>query len=90
MKNPTDPEELANIFNKKHKEHMDDPLFHLIRSNTLKPTPVYANYFDNTTDFRPARKRIFIYGETLKVKTPANTLDKNMGIMGSGRSESTI
>ncbi|EFH0091919.1 DUF4049 domain-containing protein, partial [Escherichia coli] len=42
MKNPTDPEELANIFNKKHKEHMDDPLFHLIRSNTLKPTPVYA------------------------------------------------
>lgn len=39
MKNPTDPEELANIFNKKHKEHMDDPLFHLIRSNTLKPTP---------------------------------------------------
>lgn len=84
MKNPTDPEELANIFNKKHKEHMDDPLFHLIRSNTLKPTPVYANYFDNTTDFRPARERIFICGETLKVKTPANTLDKNMGIMGPG------
>ncbi len=25
MKNPTDHEELANIFNKKHKEHMDDP-----------------------------------------------------------------
>lgn len=84
MKNPTDPEELANIFNKKHKEHMDDPLFHLIRSNTLKPTPVYANYFDNTTDFRPARERIFIWGRHSKVKTPANTLDKNMGIMGPG------
>ena len=84
MKNPTDPEELAIIFNKKHKEHMDDPLFHLIRSNTLKPTPVYANYFDNTTDFRPARERIFICGETLKGEDPANTLDKNMGIMGPG------
>ncbi|XNM86689.1 DUF4049 domain-containing protein [Escherichia coli] len=31
---------------------MDDPLFHKFQSNTLKPTPVYANYFDNTTDFQ--------------------------------------
>ncbi|EEC7240966.1 DUF4049 domain-containing protein [Escherichia coli] len=84
MKNPTDPEELANIFNKKHKEHMDDPLFHLIRSNTLKPTPVYANYFDNTTDFRPARKRIFIYGETLKGEDPSKYIRQKYGHHGVG------
>lgn len=84
MKNPTDPEELANIFNKKHKEHMDDPLFHLIRSNTLKPTPVYANYFDNTTDSDQHVNVSSYVGRHSKVKTPANTLDKNMGIMGPG------
>lgn len=84
MKNPTDPEELANIFNKKHKEHMDDPLFHLIRSNTLKPTPVYANYFDNTTDFRPARKRIFICGETLKGEDPSKYIRQKYGHHGVG------
>lgn len=84
MKNPTDPEELANIFNKKHKEHMDDPLFHLIRSNTLKPTPVYANYFDNTTDFRPARERIFICGETLKGEDPSKYIRQKYGHHGPG------
>ena len=81
MKNPTDPEELANIFNKKHKEHMDDPL---IRSNTLKPTPVYANYFDNTTDFRPARERIFICGETLKGEDPSKYIRQKYGHHGPG------
>ena len=84
MKNPTDPEELANIFNKKHKEHMDDPLFHLIRSNTLKSTPVYANYFDNTTDFRPARERIFICGETLKGEDPSKYIRQKYGHHGPG------
>ncbi|XNM76890.1 DUF4049 domain-containing protein [Escherichia coli] len=45
------------------------PLFHLIRSNTLKPTPVYANYFDNTTDFILARNVGSYMGRHSKVKT---------------------
>ncbi|HDJ8422450.1 TPA: DUF4049 domain-containing protein, partial [Escherichia coli] len=84
MKNPTDPEELANIFNKKHKEHMNDPLLHLIRSNIMKPTPVYADYFNNTTDFRPARKRIFICGETLKGEDPSKYIRQKYGHHGVG------
>lgn len=71
IKNPTNPKKLANIFNKKHKKHINNPLFHLIQSNTLKPTPVYANYFNNTTNFKPARKRIFICKKTLKSKNPS-------------------
>ncbi|EIZ1535373.1 DUF4049 domain-containing protein, partial [Escherichia coli] len=69
MKNPTDPEELANIFNKKHKEHkehMDDRFIHLIRSNAIASTPVYDNYFNNTTAFRPKPEDIFKCGQTLK------------------------
>lgn len=84
MKNPTDPEELANIFNKKHKEHMDDPLFHLIRSNTLKPT-LYMLIILITLLISDQHVNVSSYmGRHSKVKTPANTLDKNMGIMGSG------
>ncbi|EFB1486846.1 DUF4049 domain-containing protein [Escherichia coli] len=66
MKNPTDPEELANIFNKKHKEHMDDRFIHLIISNAIASTPVYDNYFNNTTAFRPKPEDIFKCGQTLK------------------------
>ncbi|HFR1797065.1 TPA: DUF4049 domain-containing protein, partial [Shigella flexneri] len=66
MKDPIDPEELANIFNKKHKQHMDDHLLHLIRSNAIAPTPVYENYFNNTTAFRPKPEDIFKCGQTLK------------------------
>lgn len=66
MKNPTDPEELANIFNKKHKEHMDDRFIHLIRSNAIASTPVYDNYYNNTTAFRPKPEDIFKCGQTLK------------------------
>ncbi|MEK8924806.1 DUF4049 domain-containing protein [Escherichia coli] len=84
MKNPTDPEELANIFNKKHKEHMDDPLFHLIRSNIMKPTDLYADYFNNTTDFRPARKHIFICGEKLKCEDPSKYIRQKYGHHGLG------
>ncbi|EEX1159139.1 DUF4049 domain-containing protein [Escherichia coli] len=84
MKNPTDPEELAYIFNKKHKQHMDDHLFHLIRSNTMAPTPVYADYLNNTTDFRPARERIFICGETLKCEDPSKYIRQKYGHHGLG------
>ena len=66
MKDPIDPEELANIFNKKHKQHMDDRLIHLIRSNAIASTPVYDNYFNNTTAFRPKPEDIFKCGQTLK------------------------
>ncbi|EFQ0339753.1 DUF4049 domain-containing protein [Shigella sonnei] len=66
MKDPIDPEELANIFNKKHKQHMDDRLIHLIRSNAVASTPVYENYFNNTTAFRPKPEDIFKCGQTLK------------------------
>lgn len=66
MKDPIDPEELANIFNKKHKQHMDDRLIHLIRSNAIASTPVYDNYFNNTTAFRPKSEDIFKCGQTLK------------------------
>ncbi|EFW4069179.1 DUF4049 domain-containing protein, partial [Shigella flexneri] len=66
MKDPIDPEELANICNKKHKQHMDDHLLHLIRSNAIAPTPVYENYFNNTTAFRPKPEDIFKCGQTLK------------------------
>ncbi|HBB2680588.1 TPA: DUF4049 domain-containing protein, partial [Escherichia coli] len=54
------------------------------RSNTLKPTPVYANYFDNTTDFRPARERIFICGETLKGEDPSKYIRQKYGHHGPG------
>ncbi|HCN9830322.1 TPA: DUF4049 domain-containing protein, partial [Escherichia coli] len=84
MKNPTDPEELAYIFNKKHKQHMDDHLFHLIRINTMEPTPVYADYLNNTTDFRPARERIFICGETLKCEDPSKHIRQKYGHHGLG------
>lgn len=66
MKDPIDPEELANIFNKKHKQHMDDRLIHLIRSNAIASTPVYDNYFNNTTAYRPKPEDIFKCGQTLK------------------------
>ncbi|EIL8361069.1 DUF4049 domain-containing protein [Escherichia coli] len=66
MKDPIDPEELANIFNKKHKQHMDDRLIHLIRSNAIASTPVYDNYFNNTTAFRPKPEDIFKCGQALK------------------------
>ncbi|EGE1875664.1 hypothetical protein DL960_19785 [Escherichia coli] len=66
MKDPIDPEELANIFNKKYKQHMDDRLIHLIRSNAIASTPVYDNYFNNTTAFRPKPEDIFKCGQTLK------------------------
>ncbi|HEB0510805.1 TPA: DUF4049 domain-containing protein [Escherichia coli] len=66
MKDPIDPEELANIFNKKHKQHMDDRLIYLIRSNAIASTPVYDNYFNNTTTFRPKPEDIFKCGQTLK------------------------
>ena len=66
MKDPIDPEELANIFNKKHKQHMDDRLIHLIRSNAIASTHVYDNYFNNTTAFRPKPEDIFKCGQTLK------------------------
>lgn len=66
MKDPIDPEELANIFNKKHKQHMGDRLIHLIRSNAIASTPVYDNYFNNTTAFRPKPEDIFKCGQTLK------------------------
>lgn len=66
MKDPIDPEELANIFNKKHKQHMDDRLIHLIRSNAIASTLVYDNYFNNTTAFRPKPEDIFKCGQTLK------------------------
>lgn len=66
MKDPIDPEELANIFNKKNKQHMDDRLIHLIRSNAIASTPVYDNYFNNTTAFRPKPEDIFKCGQTLK------------------------
>ncbi|HCL7269904.1 TPA: DUF4049 domain-containing protein [Escherichia coli] len=66
MKDPIDPEELANIFNKKHKQHMDDRLIHLIRSNAIASTPVYDNYFNNTTAFRSKPEDIFKCGQTLK------------------------
>ncbi|EEU3161885.1 DUF4049 domain-containing protein, partial [Escherichia coli] len=84
MKNPTDPEELANIFNKKHKEHMNDPLLHLIRSNIMKPTAVYADYINNTTDFRPKPERIFICGETLKCEDPSIYIRQKYGHHGVG------
>ncbi len=84
MKDPIDPEELANIFNKKHKQHMDDRLIHLIRSNAIASTPVYDNYFNNTTAFRPARKRIFIYGETLKGEDPSKYIRQKYGHHGVG------
>ncbi|MGP4497437.1 DUF4049 domain-containing protein, partial [Escherichia coli] len=50
----------------------------------LKPTPVYANYFDNTTDFRPARERIFICGETLKGEDPSKYIRQKYGHHGPG------
>ncbi len=82
MKNPTNPEELAYIFNKKHKQHMDDHLFHLIRSNTMAPTPVYADYLNNTTDLSQILKISSNVVRRFNVATPAKTLDKNMAIMG--------
>lgn len=66
MKNFIDFEELVNIFNKKHKEYMDDFLFYLIWSNILKFIFVYVNYFDNIIDFRLVCECIFICGEIFK------------------------
>lgn len=84
MKNPTDPEELAYIFNKKHKQHMDDHLFHLIRSNTMAPTPVYADYLNNTTDFRPDPEDIFKCGQTLECGDPRKNIRQKYGHHGLG------
>ncbi|HFM3662555.1 TPA: DUF4049 domain-containing protein, partial [Escherichia coli] len=58
-----------NIFNKKHKQHMDDRLIHLIRSNAIASTPVYDNYFNNTTAFRPKPEDIFKCGPRFYVST---------------------
>lgn len=84
MKNPTDLEELAYIFNKKHKQHMDDHLFHLIRSNTMAPTPVYADYLNNTTDFRPDPEDIFKCGQTLECGDPRKNIRQKYGHHGLG------
>ena len=84
MKNPTDPEELAYIFNKKHKQHMDDHLFHLIRSNAMVPTPVYADYLNNTTDFRPDPEDIFKCGQTLECGDPRKNIRQKYGHHGLG------
>ncbi|HDV1397276.1 TPA: DUF4049 domain-containing protein [Escherichia coli] len=84
MKNPTDPEALAYIFNKKHKQHMDDHLFHLIRSNTMAPTPVYADYLNNTTDFRPDPEDIFKCGQTLECGDPRKNIRQKYGHHGLG------
>lgn len=84
MKNPTDSEELAYIFNKKHKQHMDDHLFHLIRSNTMAPTPVYADYLNNTTDFRPDPEDIFKCGQTLECGDPRKNIRQKYGHHGLG------
>lgn len=70
---------------------MNDPLLHLIRSNIMKPTAVYADYINNTTDFRPKPERIFICGETLKCEDPSIYIrQKIWPSWGRGRSESTI
>ena len=76
MKNPTDPEELANIFNKKHKEHMDDPLFHLIRSNTLKPTPVYAKEGANKRGNSSRLTQSFHFFMFEPIFSPVNALNQ--------------
>nr|ELJ1595679.1 DUF4049 domain-containing protein [Escherichia coli] len=63
---------------------MDDPLFHLIRSNIMKPTALYTDYFNNTTDFRPARNHIFICGEKLKCEDPSKYIRQKYGHHGLG------
>ncbi|EFB1939902.1 DUF4049 domain-containing protein, partial [Escherichia coli] len=57
---------------------------HLIRSNIMKPTAVYADYINNTTDFRPKPERIFICGETLKCEDPSIYIRQKYGHHGVG------
>ena len=69
MKNPTDPEELANIFNKKHKEHMDDRFIHLIRSNAIASTPVYVTVLFPVVDVSMVLKVILSFISPSKLST---------------------
>lgn len=61
---------------------MDDRLIHLIRSNAIASTPVYDNYFNNTTAFRPKPEDIFKCGQTLK------KVNRNILLWIRGRSAS--
>lgn len=62
---------------------MDDRFIHLIRSNAIASTPVYDNYFNNTTAFRPKPEDIFKCGQTLK-----KTKQKYTSLWIRGRSAS--
>ncbi|MDU9478444.1 DUF4049 domain-containing protein, partial [Escherichia coli] len=61
-----DPEELANIVNKKHKQQMDDRLSQRIRSKAIASTPGEDKEGKNTTAGRTKPEESGKGGQTRK------------------------